>query len=119
MSSCVARRAAIVGDHCFVAFAVRGTAPDTDDHHCVVRTAEWRERDGRLVFEIEANRFLHHMVRFLVGTLIEVAARRRADDAIERLLAADANDDVSPPAPAHALFLDRVTYPSDLYLQPE
>ena len=110
---------AIVGDHCFVAFAVRGTAPDTDDHHCVVRTAEWHERDGRLVFEIEANRFLHHMVRFLVGTLIEVAAGRRADDAIERLLAADANDDVSPPAPAHALFLDRVTYPSDLYLQPE
>jgi tRNA U38,U39,U40 pseudouridine synthase TruA len=38
---------------------------------------------------------------------------------MDRLLAARRNDDVSPPAPAHGLFLDRVTYSSDLYLQPE
>ena len=110
---------AIIGDHCFVAFAVRGTAPGTDHHRCTVHVADWRSRDGGLVFEFEANRFLHHMVRFLVGTLIEVAAGRRESDAVERLLAATANDDVSPPAPAHALFLDRVTYPPDLYLHPE
>ena len=78
----------------------------------------WRDRDGGLVFEIEANRFLHHMVRFLVGTMVEVASGRRENDAVDRLLASSVNDDVSPPAPAHALFLDRVTYPSDLYLQP-
>jgi tRNA pseudouridine38-40 synthase len=111
--------APIVGDHCFVAFAVRGTAPETDDHRCTVHTARWRERVGGLVFEIEANRFLHHMVRFLVGTLVEIASRRRDRAAIDALLAASSNDDVSPPAPAHALFLDRVTYPSDLYLPTE
>jgi tRNA pseudouridine38-40 synthase len=109
----------ITGDHCFVAFAVRGTAPETDDHRCVVYSAAWRERDGGLVFEIEANRFLHHMVRFLVGTLVEVASGKRAASTLEELLAASANDEVSPPAPAHALFLDRVTYPNDLYLPPE
>jgi tRNA pseudouridine38-40 synthase len=111
--------ALIVGDHCFVAFAVRGTAPSTDDHRCVVHVAEWRDRSGGLVFEIEANRFLHQMVRFLVGTIVEVAAGRREGDAIERLLAASTNDDVSPPAPAHGLFLDRVTYPSSLYSHAE
>jgi tRNA pseudouridine38-40 synthase len=111
--------AVITGDHCFVAFAVRGTAPETDDHRCVVYSAAWRERDGGLVFEIEANRFLHHMVRFLVGTLVEVASGKRATSTLEELLAASANDEVSPPAPAHALFLDRVTYPNDLYLPPE
>jgi tRNA pseudouridine38-40 synthase len=111
--------AAIVGDHCFVAFAVRGTASGSDDHRCDVRSAAWREREGGIVFEIEANRFLHHMVRFLVGTLVEVASGRREPDAIERLLAASANDEVSPPAPPHALFLDRVTYPRDLYLESE
>lgn len=74
---------------------------------------------GGLVFEIEANRFLHHMVRFLVGTLVEVASGKREEDAIDRLLAASANDEVSPPAPAHGLFLDRVTYPPELYLQNE
>jgi len=109
----------IVGDHCFVAFAVRGTAPERDSHRCIVHSAKWRERAGGLTFEIEANRFLHHMVRFLVGTLLEVSSGRRASDVVSRLLAAGANDDVSPPAPPHALFLDRVTYPPDLYLPAE
>ena len=108
----------IVGDHCFIAFAVRGTAPETDSHRCIVHSATWHDRDGGLVFEIEANRFLHHMVRFLVGTLIEVASAKRGADTIEKLLSATKNDDVSPPAPAHALFLDRVTYPNELYLTP-
>lgn len=110
--------ARLVGDHCFVAFAVRGTAPERDDHRCVVHSAQWRERVGGLVFEIEANRFLHHMVRFVVGTLVEIAARKRDADSIETLIVAPTNDDVSPPAPAHGLFLDRVTYPPDLYRQP-
>jgi len=108
--------AAIVGDHCFRAFAVRGTAPDTDDHRCTVRRAEWRTRAGVLVFEIEANRFLHHMVRFLVGTMIDVALARRPAGDVAALLGAPDNSDVSPPAPPHALFLDRVCYPADLYL---
>ena len=111
--------APLVGDHCFVAFAVRGTAPDRDAHRCIVRSANWRDRVGGLVFEIEANRFLHHMVRFLVGTLVDVASGKREEDAIHRLLAASANDAVSPPAPAHGLFLDRVTYPPELYLHNE
>jgi tRNA pseudouridine38-40 synthase len=108
--------ALIEGDHCFRAFAVRGTAPASDDHRCRVREAIWRDRPGGLVFEIEANRFLHHMVRFLVGTMMEVAtARRPLDDVATLLLAAD-NDAVSPPSPPHGLFLDRVQYPADLYL---
>src|SRR5215208_6720697 len=38
--------AALVGDHCFRGFAVRGTAPADDDHRCIVRRAEWRSRPG-------------------------------------------------------------------------
>jgi tRNA pseudouridine38-40 synthase len=108
----------IIGEHCFIAFAVRGTAPERDDHRCTVHDASWRDRAGGLVFEIEANRFLHHMVRFIVGTLVEIAAHKRDADAIEKLIIAPTNDEVSAPAPAHGLFLDRVTYPPDLYLQP-
>jgi tRNA pseudouridine38-40 synthase len=104
------------GDHSFRAFAVRGTAPPDDDHHCEIRRAEWRERPGGLVFQIEANRFLHHMVRFLVGTMIEAALGRRPASDVESLLSAADNSDVSAPAPAHALFLDRVSYPAELYL---
>jgi tRNA pseudouridine38-40 synthase len=106
----------IVGEHCFRAFAVRGTAPPSDHHRCVVHDAVWRDREGGLVFEIEANRFLHHMVRFVVGTMVEIALGRRPLSELPRLLAAPDNSDVSAPAPAHALFLDRVRYPADLYL---
>ena len=66
--------------------------------------------------KIEANRFLHHMVRFLVGTMIDAALARRPADDMDALLRAEDNSEVSPPAPPHALFLDRVTYPADLYL---
>lgn len=109
---------ALVGTHCFRAFAARGTAGPDDDHRCTVMEAAWRDREGvaGLVFEIEANRFLHHMVRFLVGTLLDVASGRCDEGTIERLLAADDNRDASPPAPAHGLFLDRVHYPAALYL---
>lgn len=109
----------IHGEHRFLAFAVRGTAPATDAHRCTIHHAAWRNRDGGLVFEIEANRFLHHMVRFLVGTMIDIAAGRRAPDSMAALLDAEHNLDTSPPAPAHALFLDAVTYPRDLYLTSE
>ncbi len=107
---------ALVGTHCFVAFAVRGTAPDSDDHRCIVTDACWTDRPGGLTFHVEANRFLHHMVRFLVGTMVAIASGQRAAADLEALLHATANDDVSPPAPAHALFLERVTYPPMLYL---
>jgi tRNA pseudouridine38-40 synthase len=106
----------LIGDHCFRGFAVRGTAPEHDDHRCTVRRAEWRSRPGGFVFQIEANRFLHHMVRFLVSTMMDAALGRRPASDVATLLQAQDNADVSPPAPPHALFLDRVCYPADLYL---
>jgi tRNA pseudouridine38-40 synthase len=107
------------GEHSFIAFAVRGTAPPTDAHRCTVHEAKWAGRPGGLTFEIEANRFLHHMVRFLVGTMLDVGSGKRPPETVERLLSAATNDDVSPPAPAHALVLERVTYPAALYVSPE
>ena len=109
----------IEGEHCFRAFAVKGTAPERDDHHCTVSRAAWREREGGLAFDIQADRFLHHMVRFLVGTMLEIGEGRREVAVIEELLAQDDNSQVSQPAPPHALFLERVDYPNDLYLRTE
>jgi len=111
-----AEAAPLVGEHEFYAFAVRGTAPPDDDHRCCVREAVWRQRPGGVSFEIEANRFLHHMVRFLVGTMLDVASGRREPGTVARLLAARSNREVSPPAPPHALYLERVEYPPHLYL---
>jgi tRNA pseudouridine38-40 synthase len=111
--------AAIHGEHRFLAFAVRGTAPPDDEHRCTIHDAGWRDRPGGFVFEIEANRFLHHMVRLLVGTMVDVAAGRRSPDSISMLLTAVDNRETSAPAPPNALFLDAVRYPRDLYLTAE
>jgi tRNA pseudouridine38-40 synthase len=106
------------GQHRFFGFAVRGTAPEADDHRCEVRCCRWRDAPGKggLLLDIEANRFLHHMVRFLVGTMLDVASGRRPREEYEALLVATANDDVSPPAPPEGLCLEQVTYPDELYL---
>jgi len=119
MSRLAAAAAAIQGEHSFRAFAVKGTAPERDDHRCTVSNAVWRTREGGLAFDITADRFLHHMVRFLVGTMLDVGESRREVSDIADLLATDDNSDVSPPAPPHALFLERVEYPTDLYLSNE
>ena len=110
---------AIHGRHSFRAFAVKGTAPERDDHRCTISHADWREREGGLVFDIKADRFMHHMVRFLVGTMLEIAEGRREVSVMTELLENEDNSDVSQPAPAHALFLERVEYPSHLYLSAE
>jgi len=114
-----AAASAIEGEHCFRAFAVKGTAPEKDDHRCTVSRAAWRERNGGLVFEIRSDRFLHHMVRFLVGTMLEIGEGRREPDAIAELLTQEDNSKVAQPAPPHGLFLERVEYPKDLYMGTE
>ncbi len=110
-----AEAASLLGEHTFRAFAVAHTAPIDDHHRCVIQHAAWVPRDGGWVFEVAANRFLHHMVRFLVGTMIDVALGRRPRGTIARLLVAPDNADTSPPAPAHGLSLREVTYPASCY----
>lgn len=117
LSWCATR---LEGTHRFRGFAVRGTAPAHDEHACEVRLARWRSVSGAqsegVVFEIAANRFLHHMVRFLVGTMLDVASGKRPREDFTALLDADRNDEVSPPAPPEGLCLEEVTYPAELYL---
>jgi len=108
--------ASILGEHAFYGFAVKGTAPEGDNHRSNVAEAVWRDTASGLVFQIEANRFLHHMVRFLVGTMLEVGLGRRPVSDMQRLLSASDNAEVSPPAPPNALFLDAVRYPESLYI---
>jgi tRNA pseudouridine38-40 synthase len=112
----------LLGRHIFRGFAVRGTAPDDDDHACEITLARWRPASAAdpegLVFDVAANRFLHHMVRFLVGTMLDAARGKRPKEDFTALLVADRNDAVSPPVSAVGLCLEAVTYPSDLYLTP-
>src|SRR3989441_6361369 len=82
-----------------------------------VALAQWAPRaDGAgVTFTIEADRFLHRMVRFLVGAMVEIALGRRPASDFPRLLAATDNQAASPPAPPQGLYLVAVRYPPGLY----
>jgi tRNA pseudouridine38-40 synthase len=82
-----------------------------------VTQSQWTERPGGLRYTVQANRFLHHMVRFLVGTMLDIASGRRPLADMETLLAARDNKEVSPPVAPHGLFLESVEYPPELYLE--
>jgi tRNA pseudouridine38-40 synthase len=103
---------ALVGDHSFRAFAKAGQEERGD--RCVVTRAEWVEWPGMgLEFHVAANRFLHHMVRYLVGTLVDVGLGERPPAEVGALLRGEPGLRTSPPAPAEGLFLSRVVYPDD------
>jgi len=77
---------------------------------CAVETATWSENAGLYTFEIRANRYLHHMVRYLVGTMIEIAADRRPERDLEVMLAAKTPSRPVHPAPPGGLYLSGVRY---------
>jgi tRNA pseudouridine38-40 synthase len=81
----------------------------------VVTEAAFRPWGGLgMAFHITANRFLHHMVRYLMGTMVEIAwGRRPLQDLVELLSEPDTALVTSPPAPAEGLFLTRVHYPDE------
>ena len=103
-----ASAARIVGDHSFRAFAKAGQEHRGD--RCIVHSATWSEWEAGPCLTIRANRFLHHMVRYLVGTMVDIARGRRDIAELDRLLAGDTSLDTSPPAPAQGLFLTHVDY---------
>ena len=93
----------LIGEHDFRAFT-----PTVTEHQAFVRTvreAAWFERGDALELEITANSFLRHMVRTLVGTMLELGPAE-----LERLLRGASRDEAGSTAPAHGLYLERVEY---------
>jgi tRNA pseudouridine38-40 synthase len=107
-----------IGEHDFRGLASHGGAPKPH-YRCRVALADWAPRaDGAgMMFTIEADRFVHHMVRFLVGAMIDIALHRRPLSDFSELLAASDNRAASPPAPPQGLYLMAVRYPPDLYAE--
>ncbi|HEY2433781.1 MAG TPA: tRNA pseudouridine(38-40) synthase TruA [Vicinamibacterales bacterium] len=99
----------IPGQHDFAAFQGKGATPRSTVRR--VRSAEWRQAaDGSLVFEIRGGGFLRHMVRRLVGTLVEIGHRRRDPMDLERRFADRDRSLTGRTAPPEGLFLIKVEY---------
>jgi tRNA pseudouridine38-40 synthase len=106
----------IHGEHDFLAFAAKGNKPH---HRCRLLLSEWQTSPSqtKASFHVEADRFLHHMVRLLVGTMVEIGLGRRPMADLTELLVREDNQDTSPPAPPQGLYFITASYPPELFLE--
>lgn len=97
-----------LGEHDFSAFMSAGS---TIEH--TVRTisqSQWTQDGAYLFYDVGANGFLYNMVRILVGTMLEIGAGKRDEDAILRALQSGLRNDAGATAPPQGLMLLRVQY---------
>ncbi len=100
-----------LGEHDFSAFSKPN--PDVPNHICNIKQLNFYERKNDFYFEISANRFLHNMVRRIVGTIINLTNKDFSPEIIsELLLLKSAKQQYIFTAPPTGLFLAKVSYPN-------
>ena len=103
-----AASAYLKGTHCFDAFCKQDPVPE--QFSCTVYAADWHCKGRELIFEIEGNRFLRHMVRILVGTMVEIGLGKHPPEHLNHLLERGRREEAGKTAPACGLHLLWVHY---------
>ena len=98
----------LLGEHDFTSFC-KATA-EVENKLCSIYGAKWKDTEEKYIFSIRANRFLQHMVRYLVGTMLEVARGRYEVSDFNNLVDNRPTKAVVVRAPAQGLFLKKVYY---------
>lgn len=98
----------ICGRHNFKSFC--RTNSDVSNYFCDVKNAVWKEQKDILTFTITADRFLHGMVRALVGTFIEVGQNKKTIKDFKDILSSGDRRKAGQAAPAKGLILEQVCY---------
>jgi len=98
----------ILGEHDFESFCKY--AADVDHYRCTLLESRWVESPGKVTYEIRGNRFLHGMVRALVGTMVDVGRGYTPEGAFPSIMEARDRRRAGMAAPAHGLFLEEVVY---------
>jgi tRNA pseudouridine38-40 synthase len=101
----------LIGIHDFAAF--QGAGSDVVSSERTIHAVEWqngRGHDEPLVIRLRGDGFLRHMVRNIVGTLVEVGVGRWPPERMFEILASRDRSQAGATAPAHGLFLVGVEY---------
>lgn len=98
----------VIGNHDFTRFCL--TSTESESKVCTIFESEWKKGDSMLIYRITGNRFLHSMVRILVGTMMEVARGKYTTADFKNLLDKKNRSVQVYTAPAKGLFLYNVAY---------
>lgn len=98
----------LLGENDFTSFCQ--ATSQLDHHRCFVHSATWRKDEKDLFFEITANRFVHNMIRILVGTFIEIGRGKWSPQEMQSILQGMDRRLAGPTAPAKGLTFMQVTY---------
>lgn len=98
----------LVGEHVFTAFCRES---DEEPHYLSnVESLKWTETEDSLILQICANRFLHSMVRIIVGTMVDVGRGRIEPDEVKNILESQDRNRAGFSVPPQGLFLEKVFY---------
>ena len=100
--------AALIGDHDFAAFQAAGADVITSRREIFVSTLF--DREEQTIYEVTGSGFLRHMVRNIVGTLVEIGRGRRPVEDVRRVLESRDRTQASATAPPQGLTLWKVDY---------
>lgn len=106
----------LIGRQDFASFC--RTHTDVKTTICNLTQAQWREvGDGHAIFTIAADRFLRNMVRAVVGTLFLVGQGKMNKEQFAQVINQHQRSAAGDSAPAQGLYLTRIDYPKELFLQ--
>ena len=101
-----------VGEHDFTSFC--SSQAEVDHKRCIITRSEWIKEKERYVYWIHGNRFLHSMVRSLVGTMVEVGKGKISINDLCTLLQKQERKGEALTAPPQGLTLMNVIYEQEL-----
>ncbi len=98
----------LLGEHDFTSFSRKNS--DVENKICTVSEIWWRRGKDISTFYVTANRFLHGMVRTILGTLLAVAENNYDENYLREILNKKNREEADESVPARGLFLFKVRY---------
>ncbi len=89
---------------------------DVKTYDCKIMEALWEVDQNSLNFKIKADRFLRNMVRAIVGTMIEVGAKKRTLEEFRKIIRSKNRSNAGTSAPAKGLYLVNIDYSKSIYI---
>lgn len=98
----------LIGEHVFKAFCKE--MEDEPHYLCNVESINWQETADEIILQICANRFLHNMVRIILGTLVDVGRKKIEPEIVKQMIDNQTRGKIGFTAPPQGLFLEKVFY---------